>query len=116
MTVETLEGIIALRKVSSGEESRDISGVYCGDLLSMVMGHALEGQVWITVMGNLNAIAVASLTDVSAVILAEGSQLDEAAQKRAESEGIWVFTTELTIYETAMLVSENTSKGILNAL
>ena len=63
---------------SPGEgDSREIGGVYCCDLLSMVMGRASENDAFLTVMGNVNTVAVAVLADVSCVILCEGIQLDE---------------------------------------
>lgn len=105
MTVDFLEEVEGFTLVNRGEELRKISGVYCGDLLSMVMGRALEDQLWITIMGNINAMAVAVLTDLSAILLAEGCQLDEDARKRAETEGIWVFSTDLPTYEAAVLMA-----------
>ena len=42
---------------------RDIDGVYIGDLLSWVMGRAQMDNAWITIMSNVNVIAVASLAD-----------------------------------------------------
>ncbi|MFI3313215.1 MAG: DRTGG domain-containing protein [Eubacteriales bacterium] len=106
MTVDFLEQVESFSLVNRGDELRPVEGIYCGDLLSMVMGRALENQLWITVMGNVNAIAVAVLTDVSAILLAEGCQLDEEAQSRAKSQGIWVFSTDLPTYEASMLVAE----------
>ena len=41
--------------------------------LSWVMARAQSGNVWITVMGNVNAIAVATLTDVSCIVLTENA-------------------------------------------
>lgn len=92
--------------ICQGDDNIDISGIYCGDLLSMVMGRAKENQVWITVMANINAIAVAVLTDVSVVVLSEGCVLDDASKKRAEIENLWVLSTSLPTYETAMIVSK----------
>lgn len=106
MTWEKLEGNTSLQLVSRGCLNREISGVYCGDLLSMVMGRAQEDQLWITVMGNVNAVAVAVLADLGGMVLSEGAKLDAAAQKRVKEEDIWVFATELPTFETAMLVAK----------
>ena len=52
---------------------REITGgVYCCDLLSMVMGHAPTDGVWFTVMANQNTIVAALMADVSCVVLTEG--------------------------------------------
>lgn len=85
----------------TGAEEREITGGFCGDLLSWAMGRAQEGQVWFTVMGNLNTIAVASLADVAAVVLCHDAALAEDARQRARQEGILLFTTSLSEFEAA---------------
>ena len=81
---------------------REISGVYIGDLLSWVMGRAKEDNAWITIMSNINVIAVASLSDVSCIILTEGTVLDSEVMITAESKGINVLTSSLSSYEAAI--------------
>ena len=53
--------------VVAGETNLDTAfdGVYAGDLLSWVMGRAESGNVWITIMSNINIVAVATLADVA---------------------------------------------------
>ena len=51
---------------------REVTGTYCCDLLSIAMSRAPEGCAWVTVMGNINTLAVAALTDAACIILAEG--------------------------------------------
>ena len=50
---------------------REIGGCYIGDLLSWVMGRAQQGDVWITIMNNINIVAVASLTGCACILLCE---------------------------------------------
>ena len=80
---------------------REVNGVYIGDLLSWVMGRASEDNAWITIMSNTNVIAVATLADVSCVILAEGVTLDGDILTTAESKGINVLGSGTSAYETA---------------
>lgn len=87
----------------SGEE-RQINGVYCGDLLSMVMGRAQADNAWITVMGNVNTIAVAVLADISCIILSENSALDIDAKTKAEAQDVCVISSGMPTFETAMAV------------
>ena len=70
------------------------------------MGRAPFGCAWVTVMGNLNTLAVAALTDAACVILAEGAALDEAAVKRAAVEGITVLRTEEPVFDAALRISQ----------
>lgn len=80
---------------------REVNGVYIGDLLSWVMGRASEDNAWITIMSNTNVIAVATLADVSCVILAEGVALDRDTLATAEAKGINVLGSRASAYETA---------------
>lgn len=91
--------------------SREVEGCYAGDLLSWVMGRAGEGNLWLTVMGNVNAVAVATLADVSAIVLTESAALDADAAQRAEQRGIPVYRTEKNTYETAIEVYELLKQG-----
>ena len=85
----------------AGPVSGPLTKVYCCDLLSLAMSKAPTGGVWVTVMNNINTIAVAALCDVSAVILAEGVVPDENMIARAEEEGIALFSSSLAVFETA---------------
>ena len=64
----------------------------------------MSGNVWLTVMGNLNAIAVAALADTSCIVLCEDSALDADAKKRADMQGIPVYGCEPNLYDTAVAV------------
>lgn len=89
-----------------GAEDREVSDCYVGDLLSWVMGRAKEDNVWLTVMGNVNAVAVASLADVSGIVLTESASLDAEAKERAEQRGIPVYSAEENSFNTAIKVYE----------
>ncbi len=86
--------------------NRKISKPFCCDLLSIAMSRASEGCAWVTVMGNVNTIAIVSLTDTACLILAEGADLDETAKLKAVSEGITVLRTTKPIFETATIIAE----------
>lgn len=102
MTVKGLCEKTGLTAISMSDGDREIEGVYCGDLLSWVMGKAESGNAWITIMSNINVIAVASLCDVSCVILAEGVKLDEDAEKAAKDKDINILSSEKSSYEIAI--------------
>lgn len=80
--------------------------IYTCDLLSLVMGRAQQNDVWITVMGNVNSIAVAVLADVACIILAEGMTLDAEATKKAAEQDVAVLLSPLAVYETAQRVAQ----------
>lgn len=100
-----LKDILALpdcRVLSQGNPEREISRVFCCDLLSIAMGKAPSDGVWVTVMGNRNTLAVASLTDTACIVLAEGVSLDEGTISKASEEGIAVLSTELPAFDIAL--------------
>lgn len=102
MTVKELSEANGFEIVTLPEPDRAIDGVYIGDLLSWVMGRAGADNAWITIMNNVNVMAVATLADVACVILAEGVTLDEDLKNTAELKGINVLTSPLPAYETAV--------------
>ena len=104
MTVKELANVCNLNTVVMPCPDKEIDGVYVGDLLSWVMGRAEAGCVWITIMSNVNVMAVASLTDVSCVLLAEGVTLDGEVLAVAEAKGINVLSSDSPIYETALKI------------
>ncbi|MBQ6789277.1 MAG: hypothetical protein IJO81_03725 [Clostridia bacterium] len=83
----------------AGDPPEEFDGVYAGDFLSRAMSRVGEGEVWITIMNNVNVIAVASLTDAACVILAEDVGLDDAARAAADSKGVCVYSSGKTVYE-----------------
>jgi len=85
-------------------EDLELGDPFCCDLLSIAMSKAPRNCVWVTVMGNINTLAVATLTEVGCVILAEGAALDDAAIARAAQEDIMILRTPKPIFETALSV------------
>ena len=102
MNVHTVAEKLSLR-VLAGEAglSRTVSGCYIGDLLSWVMSRAQEGDVWVTVMGNINAIAVTKLTDAACILLCENAPLDKDALEQANLNNIPVLMSEKNAYTLA---------------
>ncbi len=107
MTVKELSNDTRFCVLSMPCPDREIHGAYAGDLLSWVMGRAEADNVWFTIMSNINVVAVASLADVSCVILTEGVTLPEDVLSAAKQKGINVFSTELTTFQAAVCLSGN---------
>lgn len=100
MNVKDLVTLMKL-EVLSGQEALDkeVEGGYIGDLLSFVMSHAKEKNIWITIQGHINSVAVASLLGLSAIILAEGASADKEMLAKAAEEEIPILATPLSSYE-----------------
>jgi predicted transcriptional regulator len=71
----------------------DITGGYCSDLLSDVLGHANAGDIWVTNQKHQNCIAVACLLELGAVVIAGGVEPDVDTVEKASTEGVPLFTT-----------------------
>ena len=107
MTVRELVDKELFGVVNLGEElDRPITTPFCCDLLSIAMGRAPAGCAWVTVMGNMNTLAVATLTEAACVILAEGAALDAVAAKKSVEQEITVLSTDLPIFEAALKVHQ----------
>ena len=106
MTVTELSQKDGFSAVHIADGQRALEGVYCGDLLSWVMGRAQCGDAWITIMSNINVVAVASLSDVACVILAEGVKLDADALAAAQQKDISVLSTDKSTYQIAVTLGE----------
>ena len=88
MTVSELAKQLQLTAFALPDGAREVTGGYTGDLLSWVMGRAEAGDAWITIMSNANIVAVATLADVSCVLLAEGAAPDKGVRELAAEKGI----------------------------
>lgn len=84
---------------------REIGGCYIGDLLSWVMGRAQQGDVWITIMNNINIVAVASLTGCACILLCEDVTAGDDIIAKADEEGIVILKSGETAYGLAARIS-----------
>ena len=98
MTVNDLITRLDLEVLNLEDGEREITGGYTGDLLSWVMSRAQSGDAWVTIMTNINVIAVASLTDVACVIIAENAEVAPEIIERAKGQGINLLRTEKTAW------------------
>ena len=106
MTTKEIIGKLNLDTLVEGDLDREVTSCYIGDLLSWVMGRAPEDSAWLTVMGNINSIAVATLADVSCIVLVENAALDAEAKAKAEIHGVTILQCGENSYKLAVKISE----------
>lgn len=106
MTIQALTDSNLFHLAAPGAPKRTLSKIFCCDLLSIAMGKAPADSVWVTVMGNKNTLAVASLADVACIILAEGVTFAEEELNCAREEGIAVYTTDEPVFDAALKVHQ----------
>jgi len=79
----------------------EVTGGYCSDLLSDVMGNSAEGQIWITIQVHKNIIAVASLKELSAIVVVKGLKPDNETIETANTQNVVMLSTTMPAFELA---------------
>jgi hypothetical protein len=97
MTVAEAAKVLGLT-VLCGDDIREFEGVYVGDLLSRCMSRVTEGCLWITIMSNINAVAVAALTDPACIVFCEDVEIEEDMLQRARENDITIAKSTLDAY------------------
>lgn len=99
MNLKAIVDALDLRVVAGAERlEMDVTGGYTSDLLSCAMAGAGKGNVWVTLQGHLNVVAVASLNELAAVIVTEGKPISAETASKAEEEGVVLLQTSLPSY------------------
>lgn len=99
MTVNELISRLELEILNLEDGERKIEGGYTGDLLSWVMGNAQSGDMWVTIMTNINVVAVASLVDCACVVIAENVEISDDVINKAKAQGINLLRSPLSSYK-----------------
>ena len=107
MTVKDLVDLYDLEVVAGPNLEKEIDGVYIGDLLSNVMARAEKDNLWLTVQGHQNVVAVALLVELSAVILVEDFEYEENAVERAQQKKVNLLKTKKKSYDLASSFAES---------
>ncbi len=106
MLVNELLKYDTFKALAMPDGEREIEGVYIGDLLSWVMGKAKSGDAWITIMSNVNILAVATLTDCACIILSENVIPDTEIIETAKSKDINLLTFSGSSFDAAVLLQQ----------
>lgn len=106
MTTGQLANECGFTVLHLAENAPEVHGAYACDLLSWVIGRAEAGAALVTVMTNVNVIAVAVMAELSCVVLCEGVTPDEAALQKAKSQGISILSSSKPVYETCLAMGK----------
>jgi serine kinase of HPr protein (carbohydrate metabolism regulator) len=95
-------------KVVTGETflERQVSGGIVGDLLSVIMAKAKEDNVWVTIQGHVNVVAIAVLTNLACIIVTEGFEIEQEAIEKAKEEEVILLSSTASSYETVKTLSK----------
>jgi predicted transcriptional regulator len=110
MTVSDIVKIFELKMRTGKDRLHEaVTGGYAGDLLSDVIAHSRKGNIWITIQTHPNIVAVATMKELSGIILTGGREPDGDTVQKAEEEGIPLMVSPLLTFE---LVGRLYQKGI----
>ena len=70
-----------------------LNGVYTSDLLSDVMANAKDGGALITIQAHKNTVAVATLVNITAIIICNSRPIPGDMLETAKEEGIAILRT-----------------------
>ena len=93
MTIRKIAAVLGAEILHDEFEDADISGAYTSDLLSDVMANGREGGALITIQAHKNTVAVATLVDVSVIIICNSRPIPDDMLAAAKEEGIAVLRT-----------------------
>ena len=105
MTVSELSKHLGYKIICLPDDDREVKGGYAGDLLSWVMGRLEADSAWVTIMTNINIVAVATLADPYCIILSEGVVPDEGVLERAEQQGVNILSAAGSTFDVCRDIS-----------
>lgn len=90
-------------QVLSGEESleREVDSAFASDMMSDVLAFAKDQPVLLTGLINPQSVRTAMMLDMCCLIFVRGKLPQKEAVELAESSGIVLLATSLTMYETS---------------
>ena len=106
MLVSELKNELKLEAANIGKTDREITGCYIGDMLSVVMSRAEEGNIWLTVQTNVNIDAVAVLTGTACIVAVEGMEPDRDTLEKAKLQDVTILKSPDTAYALACKIRD----------
>lgn len=86
-------------RAASDKLGNTVKGGYTGDLLSDVMANSREGDIWITRQVHQNIVAVATLKELSGIILVQSCEPAKDTLEKAIQENVPILVSDLPAFE-----------------
>lgn len=83
------------------DDLNEINSVFIGDLLSLVMSKAKQGDLWITIQTHINVVAVTDLLEIGAILVAENMEIEKDTISKANDLGIIILKSNKSAYQLA---------------
>lgn len=105
MQLDRLLEIPGTECVLAGPADAAITAAFTSDLLSDVLAHAEEGAVLITIQAHLNAVAVASITGIRAILACSSRPVAADMAAAAREARIAIYRTRLNQFAASVAVA-----------
>ncbi len=79
--------------------TNEVRGGYAGDLVSDVLAHGREGDLWVTLQTHQNTVAVASLKALAGIVLVNEREPEAQTLQKAVEENIPLLVSTLPAFE-----------------
>ena len=94
MTIREASAALGAEILHGEFTDSDLSGAYTSDLLSDVMANAREGGALITIQAHKNTVAVATLVNVTVIIICNSRPIPDDMLASAKEEGIAILVSK----------------------
>jgi len=84
---------------ASGNLEKEVAGGYASDLLSDVLAHGRDGDLWVTLQVHQNIVAIASMKNLAGIILVNGREPEQDTLEKAEAENIVIMVSKMPAFE-----------------
>ncbi|MFH0844499.1 MAG: DRTGG domain-containing protein [Pseudomonadota bacterium] len=111
MTLDDIVKKLDLKvRTGASELNREVTRGYVSDLMSDVIAHGREGDLWITLQTHQNVVAVAVMKSLSGIILVNDREPQADTIQKAEAEFMPIMISGLPTFE---LVGRLFAMGLL---
>ena len=88
-------------EVRAGDSAltNEVRGGYASDLISDVLAHGQEGDLWVTLQTHQNTVAVASMKMLAGVVLVNGREPQADTLQKAKEENVVLLVSALPAFE-----------------
>ena len=101
MTIREAADVLGAKIIQDEFEDSELSGAYTSDLLSDVMANAKDGGALITIQAHKNTVAVATLVNISVIIICNSRPIPDDMIAAARDEGIAIILTKENQYKVS---------------
>ncbi|MDR1858597.1 MAG: hypothetical protein LBQ69_03925 [Treponema sp.] len=93
MTIREVAAALGAEICQDEFEDVAVAGAYTSDLLSDVMANAKDGGALVTIQAHKNTVAVATLVNISVIVICNSRPLPDDMLEAAKDEGVAVIRT-----------------------